>query len=82
MIGIILFIAAIYLIGTKNNLFSSTFQIVAVFKDIKGLQGGNAVRFNGIDIGTIKEVKIANDSSGIVTMVIEEDIKNSGNKSK
>lgn len=80
-LGIILFMTAIYLIGSKNNIFSSTFQVTALFKEVNGLRGGNTVRFRGIDIGTVTDVRVINDSSVMVTMAIEDEIKKNLKKS-
>ena len=70
--AVILFIVAIYLIGSKQNLFSSTTDIHASFKDIRGLMTGNIVRFAGINIGTVKDIQLVADSSVIVTMTIRD----------
>ena len=58
LIGTGLLIIALYLIGTKQNLFGSTFELQAKFKNINGLMPGNNVRFTGIDVGTIKSITI------------------------
>lgn len=70
-----LLIIALYLIGAKQNLFGSTFEIQAKFKTINGLMPGNNVRFTGIDVGTVKEVEIINDSTVNVVMVIEDKVQ-------
>jgi len=69
--GFILLVVAMYIIGDKQNLFGSTFQISANFKNVNGLMEGNNVRLAGMDIGTVSEVKIINDSTVKVVMVIE-----------
>lgn len=74
-ISITLFIVGIYLIGQKQQLFSNTFSIHGVFKDISGLQVGNNVRFSGINIGIVEEIQQITDSTVIVTMMINEDTK-------
>ncbi|MCG3167022.1 MAG: hypothetical protein POELPBGB_02805 [Bacteroidia bacterium] len=71
-IGTIAFIAALYLIGDKQNLFGSTFSISAEFRNVNGLMAGNNVRFAGIDVGTVESVEIINDSSVKVVMRIED----------
>jgi phospholipid/cholesterol/gamma-HCH transport system substrate-binding protein len=71
--AVTLFIVAIYLIGSKQNLFSSTTDVHASFKDIRGLMTGNIVRFAGINIGTVKDIQLVADSSVIVTMTIREE---------
>ncbi|WP_317897712.1 MlaD family protein [Aurantibacillus circumpalustris] len=67
-------IAALYFIGNKQNLFGSTFRIAARFSNVNGLTKGNNVRFAGIDIGTVESVKVVNDSSVYVVMVIQNDM--------
>ncbi len=70
--AIILFVIAIYMIGSKGNLFSSNTDIYASFKDIRGLVSGNIVRFAGINVGTVKDIRIVADSSVIVTMSVRD----------
>ncbi len=70
-VGGALFVLAIYFIGTRQHLFSSTFEISAVFKDVNGLQVGNNVRFSGITVGTVSKVEIISDTSVRVNLVIE-----------
>ncbi|BBD44079.1 MAG: MlaD family protein [Proteiniphilum sp.] len=70
--ALILFIVAIYLIGSKQNLFTSTTEVHASFKDIRGLISGNIVRFAGISIGTVNDIRIIADSSVIVSMTIRD----------
>lgn len=73
--GTILFVTSMYFIGDKQDLFGSTFQINAIFNNVNGLQKGNNVRFSGIDVGTVKNIKIQNDTSIMVVMIIREDVK-------
>jgi phospholipid/cholesterol/gamma-HCH transport system substrate-binding protein len=76
-IGIGLLVLGIFLIGDKQALFSSTFAVKAYFNDIQGLKSGASVRFGGIDVGSVKDVEILNDTTGRVevTMEILTDIK-------
>lgn len=74
ILGSLFFIIAIYFIGNKKDMFNETIQISAVFKNVNGLQHGNNVRFSGINVGTVKEIIIVNDSLIKVDMLIEEDI--------
>jgi phospholipid/cholesterol/gamma-HCH transport system substrate-binding protein len=74
-IGLILLIIAVYFIGFKRNMFSSTFTIYASFSDVNGLQKGDNVRFRGITIGTVKSIDVQNDSIIKVTMIFKEKIK-------
>jgi phospholipid/cholesterol/gamma-HCH transport system substrate-binding protein len=73
--GLAIFIFAIFWIGRQKHLFNQTFNVSAVFTNISGLQVGNNVRFSGINVGTVDYVKIINDTSVQVTMVIEQDVQ-------
>lgn len=75
LIGTGLLIFSLYLIGTKQNLFGSTFHLKAQFHHVNGLMPGNNVRFTGIDVGTVKSVEIINDTIVNVIMVIENKVK-------
>lgn len=74
-IGLLLFVMAIYFIGKQKNLFGSTFHITSQFKTVSGLEVGNNVRFSGINIGTVEEIRLINDSSVVVSMVIKDDVR-------
>ncbi len=73
--GSVLLLIAIYFIGARQHLFHRTITITGVFKDASGLMIGNNVRFLGINIGTIEGISIMTDSTVIVDMEIEEDIR-------
>ncbi|KRD09094.1 organic solvent ABC transporter substrate-binding protein [Flavobacterium sp. Root901] len=74
-IGLLLFIIAVYFIGKQKNLFGSTFHITSKFKTVSGLEVGNNVRFSGINIGTVEEIRLINDSSVVVSMVIKDEVR-------
>ena len=74
IIGTMLFITAVYFIGQRQNMFNKTFVISAYFQNVNGLQRGNNVRYSGIDIGTVNDIIMVNDSSIQVTMNIQEKI--------
>jgi len=71
-LAIVLFFAGIYLIGVRQQMFSRTFHMSAVFKDVSGIQMGNNVRFSGVNIGTIDNIKIISKTLVRVTMTIDE----------
>jgi phospholipid/cholesterol/gamma-HCH transport system substrate-binding protein len=70
--SIAFFIAAIYSIGQRQQLFSTTFQVSGVFKDISGLQVGNNVRFSGINVGVVQNIQQITDSTVKVDMMVDE----------
>ena len=71
-VGIALFIVGIYFIGEKQQLFSKTFHVSCVFKDISGLTIGNNVRFSGINVGIVEDIEQITDSTVRVDMQIDE----------
>ncbi len=72
-LSVALFVAGIYYIGKRQQLFSNTFRISGIFKDIGGLQVGNNVRFSGINVGIIENIQQITDTSVQVDMLIDED---------
>ena len=70
-LGLFILVIAIFLLGDKEALFSSTFEVRAYFKDIQGLKNGATVRLSGIDVGTVKNVEIVNDTSGRVEVIMD-----------
>ena len=70
--GTLFLIMSLYLIGNKRNIFGNTIRISASFYNVNGLMAGNNVRYAGIDIGTVDEIVIENDSSVTVYMIIQK----------
>jgi phospholipid/cholesterol/gamma-HCH transport system substrate-binding protein len=73
--AVLLFVAAVFYIGKKKNLFTATFNLHGVFRNVSGLQVGNNVRFAGITVGTIGNIVILSDTSVQVDMLIENETK-------
>jgi phospholipid/cholesterol/gamma-HCH transport system substrate-binding protein len=74
LIGTIIFITGVYLIGQRQDMFKKTFTLSSYFQNVNGLQKGNNVRYSGIDIGTVRDITMVNDSTIKVDMSIEEKI--------
>jgi len=76
-LGSTLLVILIFLLGNKDQLFASTFTVKAYFKNTEGLRNGASVRFGGIDVGAVKEIKILTDTTGRVevAMRIKDEIK-------
>lgn len=74
-IGFALLIACIYLIGERQQLFSNTFQVSGIFKNISGLQIGNNVRFSGINVGIVDNIEQLTDTTVKVDMMINDDTR-------
>jgi phospholipid/cholesterol/gamma-HCH transport system substrate-binding protein len=73
--GLVLFLAAIYFIGSRQQLFSDTFRVSTLTDDVSGLQVGNNVRFAGINVGTVENIEIVNDTTVKIDMIIESETK-------
>jgi phospholipid/cholesterol/gamma-HCH transport system substrate-binding protein len=64
------------MIGKNKFMFGSNFILKARFENVQGLKSGNNIRFNGIEIGTVKSISIINDTCIEVNMIIEKKLKN------
>jgi len=73
--GLALFILAIFIIGKQKNLFNPVYSLNATFYNVSGLQVGNNIRFSGINIGTVDNITIINDSTVRVVMSIKKEVK-------
>src|SRR3569833_1294797 len=73
--GLAVLIAAIFLIGNKKGLFSTTFHVHGMFKNVNGLQVGNNARFAGINVGVVEAIEIVNDTTVKVVLSLDEDVK-------
>lgn len=73
--GLVLFLLAIFIIGKQKNLFNPVFRLTATFFNVSGLQVGNNVRFSGINVGTVNDISIINDSTVMVEMLIKKNVK-------
>jgi phospholipid/cholesterol/gamma-HCH transport system substrate-binding protein len=73
--GILLFVIAIFYIGKQKNLFNPVFKLSTTFYNISGLEVGNIVRFSGINVGTVDNIKIINDSTVHIEMLIRKNIQ-------
>ncbi len=70
--GILFLVFTLYMIGKNQNMFGSSITITAVVESVNGLVPGNNVRFKGLNVGTVKSVDMANDSSLHVVMYIQK----------
>ena len=75
IIGILLFIITIYFVGKQQNLFGDTFYLKSKFKTVSGLKVGNNVRFSGINVGTVKEIELINDTTVVVVLLMQADVQ-------
>ena len=72
--GLAIFILAIFIIGKQKNLFNPVFKLTSTFHNISGLQVGNKIRLSGINVGTVDDIYIINDSTVRINMLIKKDV--------
>jgi len=73
--GLALFILTVFIIGKQKNLFNPVYNLSSTFKNVSGLQIGNNIRFSGINVGTVGNIVIINDSTVRVDMSIKKEVK-------
>src|SRR5665648_301575 len=73
--GLMLFILTIFIIGKQKNLFNPVYTLNSTFYNVSGLQVGNNIRFAGINVGTVDNILIINDSTAKVLMMIRKDVQ-------
>lgn len=73
--GLALFVLAIFVIGKQKNLFNPVFKLTTTFYNVSGLQVGNNVRFSGINVGTVDNISIINDSTVKVELMVRKEVK-------
>jgi phospholipid/cholesterol/gamma-HCH transport system substrate-binding protein len=74
-VGLGLFIIGIFIIGRQKNLFSPVYKLSTTFYNVSGLQVGCTVRFSGINVGTVDDIRIINDSTVWVDLIIKKDVQ-------
>lgn len=79
VIGFVILVVGVFVIGDKQNLFTSTFRIQSHFRSVEGLKSGALVTVNGIKVGTVNRVQLrmSPDSGSYVhvTMNIDADFR-------
>lgn len=73
--GLTLLVIALYILGKNKTFFGSRFELKTQFRDVSGLLVGNNVRFSGIDVGSVQNISILNDTVIEVTMNLDKKMK-------
>ncbi|RYE30671.1 MAG: MCE family protein [Sphingobacteriaceae bacterium] len=73
--GILVLVMAIFFIGKSKSLFNTTFNVYGIFKNVNGLQVGNNVRFAGINIGVIQNIRIVSDTAVRVDLTLNNNVQ-------
>jgi len=73
--GLAVFVIAIFIIGKQDNLFDPVFKLTTTFYNVSGLEVGSNVRFSGINVGTVDNIKIIDDTTVRVDMLIKKNVQ-------
>jgi len=63
--------AGVFVIGSKQYLFSSTYQLKAQFDNVAGLDAGGDVRVGGVHSGTVRDIVLPHQPGEKVTVVMD-----------
>lgn len=63
--------SGIFIIGSKQYLFSSTYQLKAQFDNVEGLNDGGDVRVGGVHTGTVRKIVLPRKPGEKVTVVMD-----------
>ncbi len=64
-------VVGVFLIGKRESLFKSTYQVNAYFQNVVGLTDGADVRVAGLHEGSVKHIRLPNRTDGKVTVVMD-----------
>jgi len=64
-------VAGVFIIGSKQYLFSSTYQVKAQFSNVAGLDAGADVRVGGVHSGTVHSIELPHKTGDKVTVTMD-----------
>jgi phospholipid/cholesterol/gamma-HCH transport system substrate-binding protein len=64
-------VVGVFIIGSKQYLFSSTYQLKAQFDNVAGLDAGGDVRVGGVHSGTVRNILLPHKPGEKVTVVMD-----------
>jgi len=71
VVTLAILVAGIFIIGSKQYLFSSTYQVKAQFDNVVGLDAGADVRVGGVHSGTVSSIVLPHKPGEKVTVVMD-----------
>jgi phospholipid/cholesterol/gamma-HCH transport system substrate-binding protein len=72
IIGVLIFMAAVLTLGGQRKVFVKTITIRAYFDEISGLQEGNNIWYEGVNIGTVQKISLSANAKVEITLHIEK----------
>src|ERR1700685_3724083 len=61
----------VFIIGNKQYLFTSTYQLKAQFDNVEGLDAGGDVRIGGVHTGTVHNIVLPHKPGEKVTVIMD-----------
>ena len=71
-VGLLIFVAAVMMLGKQQKLFNKSIQVKAVFKDVNGLSIGRNILYSGVKVGTVKKISFLRTNQILVVMNIDK----------
>jgi phospholipid/cholesterol/gamma-HCH transport system substrate-binding protein len=71
VVTLAILVAGVFIIGSKQYLFSSTYQVRAQFSNVAGLDTGADVRVAGVHSGVVHSIELPHKPGEQVTVVID-----------
>jgi phospholipid/cholesterol/gamma-HCH transport system substrate-binding protein len=71
VLSIAILAAGVFVIGGKQYLFSSTYQLKAQFDNVAGLDAGGDVRVGGVHSGTVRNIVLPHQPGDKVTVIMD-----------
>jgi phospholipid/cholesterol/gamma-HCH transport system substrate-binding protein len=71
VVTLAILVAGVFIIGGKQYLFSSTYQLKAQFDNVVGLDDGGDVRVGGVHSGTVRSIVLPHKPGEKVTIVMD-----------
>ncbi len=73
-VGLVFLIFTLYMVNKGSSFFSKNYMLRVQFSNVSGLMLGNNVRYAGIQVGTVKKIRLLNDTVIEVSLLIKEDM--------
>jgi outer membrane protein OmpA-like peptidoglycan-associated protein len=71
VVTLAILVGGVFIIGGKQYLFSSTYQLKAQFDNVAGLDAGADVRVGGVHSGTVRDIVLPHTPGEKVTVIMD-----------